>query len=80
MSPTVGVGARDVETAIVAAVVVNGGEHSSLQFPNQDIDLEGVIPHDRLQWMTGWLDPEMNGHLSKITKAWWSNFADQEAS
>jgi hypothetical protein len=41
------------------------GEHSSLQLPNQDIDLEGVIHHGRLQWMSGSLDPEMNGHLSK---------------
>jgi hypothetical protein len=40
------------------------GEHSSLQLPIQDIDLE--IHHGRLQRMSGLLDPEMNGHLSKF--------------
>jgi hypothetical protein len=83
-SPTVGfavgAGARDVEATIVVTVIVDGGENSSLQVPNRDIDFEGVIYHDHLQWMTGWLDPEMNGHLSKIHKTSWSNFADQEAS
>jgi hypothetical protein len=50
---------------MVVVVIVDGG-HLSLQVPSQDIDLEGIIHRGRLQRISGSLDPEMNGHLSKM--------------
>jgi hypothetical protein len=52
-------------TIVVVVVVDRGADHFSLQVPSQDIDLEGLIHHGHLLQTRGYLDPEMNGQLSK---------------